>query len=229
MMAETDALLELQSLDLDIRRSSKRLDELPEKRAILEVRAKQREVEALRAKADVLLGKLRRDFSAHQDELASLNAKIEAEQAKLMETSDHRTVTARDKIEMESLQLMERVEKATAQGTTVVGALEQLADKHARLVAEFQSAGGELQTHISDAQARRDGVAKSISADLLKRYEAACTAKSGVGVGALEKGTCTACRMVLPAERVKELTAGPSIATCPHCHRLIVVEPEDAQ
>jgi uncharacterized protein len=234
-MTQADALLELQSLDLEILRSAKKLDELPEKKAILEVRTKQHEVQALRGKADVLLGKLRGELAAHHDEITMLTGKIDEEQAKVMQTTDHRAVTSitremdglkrrRDKLEMESLQLMERVEKATSQAATIDGALSQLAKKEASLIEQFQSVGGALQAHIGTQQKKRGKLAKTMPADLLGRYEAARESKGGVGVGELDGDTCTACRMALPAERVRELLGGPAIGTCPHCHRLIVIK-----
>jgi hypothetical protein len=235
-MTQAGSLLELQTLDIELLRSAKKLDELPEKRAILEIRAKQRDVGALRGKADLLVSKLNRDLKAHQDEIAMLTEKIDAEQAKVMATTDHRAVASitremdglkrrRDKVEMESLQLMERIDKAKAQTVTIDEALTQLAGKEADLIAQFKSVGGALQAHVAKQEAKRSKVAKSLPAELLKRYETSRESKGGVGVGELEGDACTACRMVLPAERVRELVGGPEIGTCPQCRRLIVVHP----
>ena len=134
-MTQASTLLALQAVDLDVLRSKKRLDELPERRAILEIRAKQREVSELRGKADLLVRKLESDLRAHQDEITTLTEKIDAEQAKVMATTDHRAVTSitremdglrrrRDKLEMESLQLMERADKARAQAGTIDGPID---------------------------------------------------------------------------------------------------------
>ena len=235
-MTQAGSLLQLQALDLEILRSTKRLEELPEKRAILEVRAKQRDVQILHGKADLLVGRLKSDLKAHQDEIDTLTDKIAAEQAKVMATTDHRAVTSitremdglkrrRDKLEMESLQLMERIDKATAQTATIDDALRQLAAKETGLVAQFKTVGGALQTHIAQEEAKRSKVAKSLPADTLKRYEVSRETRGGVGVGELDGETCTACRMALPAERVRELQNGPEIGTCPQCRRLIVVHP----
>jgi len=235
-MTQAGSLLELQALDLEILRSAKKLEDLPEKRAILEVRAKERDVQLLHGKADLLVTRLQHDLKAHQDEITMLGEKIDAEQTKVMQTSDHRAVTSitremdglkrrRDKLEMESLQLMERIDKATGQTATIDDALAQLAQRESRLVAEFKAVGGALQTHIAQAEAKRAKVAKSLPADILKRYDASRESRGGVGVGELEGETCTACRMVLPAERVRELRNGPEIGTCPQCRRLIVVHP----
>lgn len=239
-MSQASSLLELQAADLDILRSKKRLDELPEKRAILQVRAKQREVTELRGKADLLLRKLQSDLNAHQDEITLLTEKIEAEQAKVMSTSDHRAVTSitremdglkrrRDKLEMESLSLMERTDKARGQAATIDQALAQFATKESALVAKFQTVGGELQTHIASLETQRAQLSASLPADLLGRYESARESKGGVGVGQLDGSACTACRMVLPAERVHELLGGPEVGICPQCRRLIVVPRGDSE
>lgn len=239
-MTQAGSLLELQALDLEILRAGKRLEELPEKRAILEMRVKLRDVQTLHGKADLLVGKLHSDLKAHQDEISTLTSKIAGEQAKVMATTDHRAVTSitremdglkrrQDKLEMESLQLMERIDKAVAQTATIDEALTQLRAKEAALIEQFRSVGGALQAHIAKEEAHRVAVAKSLPADLLKRYEGARESKGGVGVGELEGETCTACRMSLPAERVRELAAGPAIGTCPQCRRLIVIKTESGE
>ena len=69
----------------------------------------------------------------------------------------------------------------------------------------------------------------AIGADTLKRYEVSRETRGGVGVGELDGETCTACRMALPAERVRELQNGPEIGTCPQCRRLIVVRPRGGE
>jgi predicted nucleic acid-binding Zn-ribbon protein len=238
-MTQSGPLLELQALDLELLRSAKRLEELPEKLAILEVRSKRRDVEGVRGKADIVLAKLKSDLRAHQDEITSLTAKIDQEQKTVMETTDHRAVASitremdglkrrRDKVEMESLQLMERIDKAVAQTAQIDHALAQLAEKETALIGQFKTVGGELQAHIAKAERKRAALAKSLPAELIKQYESARSSKGGVGVGELDGNTCTACRMVLPAEKVRELSAGPEIGTCPQCRRLIVVRGDDA-
>jgi predicted nucleic acid-binding Zn-ribbon protein len=233
-MDQAASLLELQRLDLEIAHGKKRLEELPEKQAILDVRHKLRDVAALRHKAGVLVGKLGADLKAHQDEIESLTVKIDAEQAKVMTTSDHRAVATltremdglrrrRDKLEMESLGLMDRIEKASAQSATIDSAIEQLTEREGTAIAQYKSVGGALQNETAALEAKRLSVAGSLNADTLADYEAVRESKGGVAVGRLEGDTCSACRMSLPAERVRELTCGPDVAICPHCHRLIVV------
>lgn len=237
-MNQVDALLELQDLDLEVLRARKRLDELPEKHAILEVRAKLREVVELAKRAALLTHKLESDLKAHQDEIAMVAEKIAGEQAKIMATTDHRQIQAltremdglkrrSDKIEMESMQLMERIDKAKAQADKVGEALASLKLKDETLVKRFQDVGGELQREIAAEEARRAALAKALPGDLLGRYEAAREARGGVGVGRLEGDACSACRMELPMERLAELRGGPDVGVCPQCKRLIVVRRGD--
>jgi predicted nucleic acid-binding Zn-ribbon protein len=239
-VTDSAALLQLQSLDLEILRCVKRLEDLPEKKAILEIRTKLKEVASLREKAEYLSSKLKSDLKAHQDEITTLDEKIAREQATLMQTSDHRAVTSitremdglkrrRDKVEMESLGILVRMEKASAQTEKIDSALQQLSGKEASLIKEFRSVGGALQEHIAAEGGKRNAVAAKLPKDLLQKYESARESKGGVGVGELENATCTACRMSLPAERVRALAeSSEDIGVCPQCRRLIVVKREGA-
>lgn len=238
-MREPESLLELQRVDVDILRLEKKLDELPEKKAILASRAKQREISALKDKAGMLVRKLEAEVKSRTDEMTMLTDKIDSEQAKLMSTADHRAVQAisremdglkrrRDKLEMETLQFVERVDKASAQVATVEAHLAKLVEQETALTDRFKQVGGEVQTEIARLKAERDKLVANIKPETLERYEAVRASRGGIGVGKLDGQTCTACRMELPAERVRELTGGPDIATCPQCRRLIVVRVEVA-
>jgi predicted nucleic acid-binding Zn-ribbon protein len=241
-MDQAATLLKIQELDLETRRDEKLLDEMPEKKAILETRAKTREIQALHAKAEELVARLGREVTRNEDETTSVSEKIEAEQARVMSGDitnakeiQHLTreidslKRRREKLEMEQLTLLERVEKAKGQVAKVETGLKHLEVREAELVEEFQAKGGALQTGVEAASSERDTLAKGLDAELLAQYEGFRQAKGGVGVGLLKGDACTACRMELPAERVEELRSGPRIATCPQCRRLIVVDPGDGE
>jgi predicted nucleic acid-binding Zn-ribbon protein len=238
-MNQAASLLELQRLDLEIVHGKKRLEELPEKQTILDVRHKLRDVSTLRHKAGVLVGKLNADLKAHQDEIDSLTAKIDAEQVKVMTTTDHRQVASltremdglrrrRDKLEMESLGLMDRIDKATGQTATIDAAIEQLTEREAAAIAQYKSVGGALQNETAGLEAERLALAGSLGSEALSQYESVRESKGGVAVGRLEGDSCSACRISLPVERINELMSGPDVSICPHCHRLIVVRTGEA-
>lgn len=236
-MSDATSLETLQQLDLDIMRARKRLDELPEKRAILETRQKIKEVASLGEKARLLVHKLELDLKAKQDEIASLTERIDSEQSKVMETSDHRQAQSisremdgfrrrRDKVEMESLQEMERIDSAKGKAAQVHDAADKLAEREQALIARYQEVGGVLQGEIAELVKRRADVAVTVSDALLKRYESIAADKGGVGLGRLEGDACTACRVTLPAARVDALRHADEIGVCPNCRRLIIVSDE---
>lgn len=235
-MHESQTLLALQACDTDIRRAEKQLDELPEKRAILDVRHKTTDVNTLRAKAEELTHRLDREIAATGDEIATIDDKI----AEVQATLDSGNVTnpkevhnlaremdalkrRKDKLENETLQTMERLEKARGQAEKIDAALEQLAAKERSLVGEFREKGGEIQATLEQHRVRRDELARALDSALLDRYESIRAAKHGIGAAKLEAGTCSACRMELPSERVSDLLAGADVGICPACRRLLVV------
>lgn len=233
-MSEAADLLELQSVDVEIVRATKRLDELPEKRAILELRAKQREIHALGAKGGMLVRKLEGEVKSRQDEAEMLKTKLTEEQAKVMATTDHRAVQSItremdglrrrcDKIEMEELQYMERADKARGQVAAIEDHQAKLAEKENQLIERFKTVGGGVQSEITSLETKRKKLVKRLPTELVARYESVRATKAGVGVGKLEESRCSACRMDLPAERLHDLQTGPDISICPQCRRLIVV------
>ena len=239
-MTQAALLLALQDLDVGIMRAKKRLDELPEKREILAVRSKIKEITALHGKADLLVKKLSADLKAHQVEIATLTEKIAGEQTKVMATTDHRAVQSitremdglrrrQDKMEMESLQLMERIDRATAQTAKIDEALVQFAEKDAVLCERFKKVGRALQTEIATMEKLRSETAAALAPAMVARYEKVRESRGGVGVGRLDGDACTACRMSLPAERVRELEEGDDVGLCPQCRRLIVVRTEPVE
>ncbi|MDP2181083.1 MAG: C4-type zinc ribbon domain-containing protein [Actinomycetota bacterium] len=240
-MDQPGILLKIQEIDLEIVREERKLDEMPEKRAILELRKKTREVQILHAKAGQLVGRLERAAAKNGDEISGVDDKISSEQKKIMsgEVTNPKELQnlsreldalkrRKDKLEMEALALMERQEKATGQIAKVEQALEQLGQREATLVEEFTAKGGEIQTLVARLREERATLMKAIDAELYRRYEVLKEAKSGIGVGLLVGASCTACHMELPAERLEELHAGPEVAICPACRRLLVVRGEES-
>ena len=239
-MEPASALLALQASDVEIVRMTRALDELPEKRAILETRHKAEEVRTLHARAEEMAHRLERQIAANNDDIAAAVEKIAEVQRVLdrgeginpkevhnlsreMDALRRRT----DKIENETLTLMEKAEKARAQVAKVDAALAQLAAREHALIAAYQEKGGELQRATEAERARRASIGGALDPELLARYESVRGMKGGVGAARLQETHCSACRVELPMERVSELRTGPDIAVCPSCRRLLVVRVAD--
>ncbi len=235
-MDQPTALVALSDKDLEITRATKRLDELPEKHAILELRHKLREVEGLAEKAAQYVGGLEAAIRRAEDEAAMISAKIVAEQAKVDSGAidNHKELQGlsreidslsrqKDKKENEVLAVMEKLEAGKAQAEKIAETIAKGRVKEQQLIARFQEVGSELQRDIDRMQRERISLAGALDPALLARYEALRASKHGLAVGVLQGSMCGACRIDLPAGRIQALNEGDPIGECPSCHRLLVV------
>ncbi len=240
-MDQATALVALSEKDLEITRATKRLDGLPEKQAILDVRHKLRDIEALSAKADVYVAQIEAAVRRAEDETATISAKIVAEQQKVDsgEISNHKELQSlsreidslsrqKDKKENEVLTLMEKLEAGKAQADKISATLVKGKAKEAQLISQFQKVGGDLQREIDHMQKQRVSLAAVLDDTLLARYDELRAAKHGLGVGILRESMCSACRINLPLEKVYALGGGGPIAICPSCGRLLVIRSGDS-
>lgn len=235
-MSAGDQLLALQEQDLAIARAEKALDELPEKRAVLQLRKRLKDIEAVRDKADAYCRKANALVTKSNDEAASIQAKIDSEQAKVLSgdvtnpkelQNLTREIAAlqrrKDAVEFEELKLMEKAETGEAQLKKVEAALAEGAEKESALIEEFKAKGGQLNSEIAAMKKEREARAAALPVDVLSRYEALRAAKHGIGVGEMTGELCSACRTQIPSGKAQSLRTGPEIAECPNCHRILIV------
>ena len=235
-MTEGETLLALMEQDLAIARAVKALDELPEKAAILQLRHRLKEIEGVAEKARAYVQRANAMVAKSADEVEMVQAKIDAEQAKVLsgqitDSKELRNLTReidalsrrKDQLEREELGLMEKAESGEAQRAKVDAALEEGRAKEADLIERYKSRGGEIQTETARLRAERDAIAGTLDGSVLARYERLRETKKGVAVGALKGALCTACRTEIPAGEVQALRAGPDVAECPNCKRILVI------
>lgn len=235
-MSQGETLVALMEQDLGIARAGKALDELPEKRAVLQLRKRLREIEAVRDKAQAYCHKTDALITRSNDEATSIQAKIDTEQAKVLsgEVTNPKELQhltreldalkrRKDAVEYEELGLMEKAEAGQEQLAKVVAALAEGAAKEAALIEEFKAKGGELQTEIVRLKESREKLAQQLPAALRSRYESLRESKHGIAVGVLKGSLCSACRTQIPAHEAQALHAGPEIAECPNCRRILVL------
>lgn len=238
-MTEAEALIALGERDLAIARAEKALDELPEKRAILQLRHRLEEIQAVRAKAETYCETADRMVARATDETETLVAKMESEQAKVLsgEVTNPKELQALTReldalgrkkaaLETETITLMEKAEAGAAQVAKVDATIAEGREKEAALIAQFREKGGALQTELERLRAEREALLTRVSQPVRERYEELRRTKHGIAVGELRHGVCSACRTELPAERAQSLMAGPPLGECPNCRRILIVSAE---
>jgi uncharacterized protein len=230
------ALLDLQKHDLAILRLDKQLDEMPEKRAILAARAKIADIAKLKERTDAVVRHFAASAQVFEDSIASVKAKMDAEQAKLVsgEISNPKELQAVSReldslrrrvehLEGEELAEMQKREEGLAQAAKIDAALVEGAKREAELTRRFKVRGGDILSRIEAEKRARKALAAALPADLRERYEMLREKGHGTAVGMLGDGMCSACRVNLPSTKTAALLEGPDLATCPNCGRILVV------
>lgn len=230
------ALLELQEHDVAVLRLAKQLDEMPEKRSILAARAKIADIGKLKERTDTVIHHMDLAAKVIEDTIAGVKAKMDAEQAKFVsgEITNAKELQAVsreldalrrrvEQLEGEELAQMQKREDGTAQAAKIDAALTEGAKREAELTDRFKVRGSEILAQIDSEKRARAALASQLPADILTRYEGLREKSPGSAVGILADGMCGACRVGLPTTRVEALLAGPDLATCPSCGRILVV------
>jgi uncharacterized protein len=233
---DLEALLELQATDHRVRKVQHLLDDLPEQqrfeaaasrveelgrehddvrvdleRATAEQRQVERETDVLTERRDAETVRLYDGSFTNAREARSVEAEIETTKRRIAEHEDHL---------LEVLETVEGLESRLAELSRAQEASRQEAEEYS--TARDEAAKG-LLAELGELQVLRDRQAASLPDDLLRRYEEAAARAGGTGVGRLDGNACTACRIELSYADVGELLAGPPLASCPQCRRLLVI------
>lgn len=236
-MSEASLLKELQQVDLEILRISKKLQDLPERellakarKKLAEVGEKSKQVSAMRSSCEVEMQKL----SDEDDELAK---RADALQNDIDTCSDYRMVEKltrdlegvakrRNKVEFDHGKLVERADKISEVEDQVAEATAKFEAQEASCVEKINEAEGTVRSQIDDLKGQHKAIAAQLPQELLDEYAKLIRSKNGIAVGTLEGDHCSACRVEFPEGKLLQLRNGPEVTRCPQCHRILVVDKE---
>jgi uncharacterized protein len=234
--AQLEQLLDLQRTDHHVRKLEHQLDALPEQRALETAEARvaeltariedlaeryrktesegdtlSRDIDTLAARRDAERVRLYDGSVTNQREMSSVEAEIESTDRRISEHED------------DLLVILERCEELDGRRTAATE--ERTAAEAAVAEAETarDTAAASLLADLGESKVQRDRQAAELPPELLTRYEAAAERGGGTGVGELDQGSCTACRLDFSMVEVDDLYRGPPLTSCPHCRRLLVV------
>ena len=234
-MSDASALIKLQEIDLTRLRLRRRSEEMPELQALKqvlvkidEVGEKSKQISAMRSNAEVEMQRL-------VDEDAELVEKAEGIEAEIEQSADYRLVQSlttelesiakrRNKVEFDHGKLVERIAKISAVEDQVSDAFAKLEAKRAKLEERISAETDEINASLEELAGEREDIVASLPADIMAEYERLRESKNGIAVGILQDGHCSACRVSFPEGKLVGLQAGPEVATCPQCHRILIVE-----
>lgn len=236
-----DALLDLQQVDAARDRLHERKERLPLKDDLVDVNSRIAEVQAAIERVQKEADELEREERRVEEEVRLIEEKITAEEKKLYSgdvvnpkelsaLTDEIAMLKRRKAPLEDsgLEELEMRDQLLTERDRLNGELEELRKEAAGVQDRIDEATGDIDAEMSVEDTKRAELVPKIASEVLESYESIREQKRGIGVGALEGGTCTACREALSAvevDRIKrQARNGDWLFRCEHCRRLLVVK-----
>lgn len=238
MQLKTDdlaALLQIQHIDVEALRAQKKLEALPQRKAILELRAKRRVVQEKRDEVQKMHDEITARLNKLSDEDAQLADKQHAVQEEIDSVkSDYRSVEARTKelngfakrrgtIDEDVTSIGEELAKVEAVQAQVEAALSQIDKAEAAATDAFVKEGGALKKQEHSHAAQRKELAAQVTPDVLALYEKTAARTGGVALARLQDTACGACRVPLDHGRLVDLKSHGNVGVCPNCGRLLIL------
>jgi predicted nucleic acid-binding Zn-ribbon protein len=236
LLPELSNLTSLQAVDLEIRGLMQVQQELPGSMRGLE--SKLTEVQAIAAEKEEELEEIRKQHRQLESEMAMLDEGITRSRQRLMEIKDNIEYKAmlkeiafkedrKDQKETEIIEVLEKIETLSSDMVSLnqeVASRQEVLDK---MRAEVQAEIAEQVEKLNQLQTQRQELEKTISKQLLKRYDFIREKRQGIAIAEVRQGTCQACHMNLPPQKFIELQMDKELMTCPHCQRIIYFTPQE--
>jgi len=210
-------------LDRELREIPQRIESMREDVATLEVllsRERTQLTDAVKLK-DERAGELQ----AAIDGLSRAKAKAakatnlrEVDAAEREVESNRRLIKER---ELEVANLTEAITQKQAGLAEREAGFEEARTMLAEEEASAKTRIAELEAQRAEVLHGRDDLLGNISGRNVKRYDRARKSK-GDGVVIIEDGTCSGCRMALPAQLYIEVQKGLEVIECPQCRRIVI-------
>lgn len=235
-MKETEALLRLQEIDLELMRHKATLAEMPQTKKVAAVKAAKRKLtqdykrlfgqlkdcrmeleenEAKQRECDEKIERVKADYSSGE---AGYRAARDAEA--------HLTALAKNREKLtyrhgELTKERERLERAERNARDLD---ERLTEEGRAQIASYKEETKELHETIEGLGQEREHCLRNMGEGTRERYAAASKRFGGLAVERLRGNVPSVCRVKLQPAAYSDLVHGPAITECPYCHRLLVTE-----
>lgn len=224
------ALAALQKVDLDIAALKKNAEVYPREMSELE-----KQLNAAKASVDAERTKLEQ-FESQRRTLEQLitddKDKVRKWEGRLTEQRSTREYSALAReIDIAKKGQLTMAEEVQELGRQAIVQREVVRSKEAEFtlktkdlvdrIAVLQGRLGEIEAQVRIADGKRAEAAKSVDDKLLRQYDVVRKKRMPAMVPINHPGTCSGCRMNIPAQRFNTLVASRGIDICPSCTRII--------
>jgi predicted nucleic acid-binding Zn-ribbon protein len=234
-MSESQALLRLQEIDLQLMRDSHALRQMPQqKRLAALAQAKKK----LKSELQKIVGQ-RKDAQMELDDNEERHIRLLQIMDEVREKAQESGYREVGDIESQLTSLAKKVEKlefAHGELQATLGKLEK-AEANARalgdrldgegeeLEASYKRDSADLMARVRELARERKAVLAQLSPQTARTYDEKSKRFGGLAVERLQGNVPSVCRVKLQPSQYGDLRrAGEPIAECPYCHRMLVVE-----
>ena len=235
------SLLKLQELDTKIDQNKYKVENLEEHEELNEIEPEQQKLNSKVEKIDAQLDDIQKNQKRLEDEIASLEEKTQTYQSQLdsgditnpkdlqnLETAIGGQKDVQRNREDEILALMEQAETINTDSTELKETLSELNEKIAHLTTKVQQHTANIEDELKGQFQKREEMAKTISPEVMEKYEQLVAHHSGVAVAELVGDKCHGCDLnmvhsVIEVERLKAIPAD-ELAQCAECQRILIIK-----
>lgn len=225
-------LAEVQTLDLELDSLVQERGQVPTE--LLEAMEHRRSLERTIEIRTQELGDLRRAVNANELELKTLEERRRSAAANAVRASSPKEVS---QFQNQELQFGTRVQELEEDTLPLMESHDQLAEVVAALETELAELLPQLEAldqaeqervagvdqRMSEIRNKRDDLASSIDAALLKQYDQVRKSRRGVGLAeVIDNATCSGCNVRLPIHVVQKARKGAGVTRCPSCGRILM-------
>ncbi|PLX88955.1 MAG: hypothetical protein C0618_02190 [Desulfuromonas sp.] len=194
-------------------------------------------IEAMVEELDLDLDTLQKDESQLQQELLKEQDNITKVEARLPEIQTQKEYVAVlkeiDLAKKANKEIEEQVLNKQQEIETLDGDRKEKQAELSAFVENADARRSELDALLSDSEKElttrkgaRDAVAGDVPSSLLRKYQNLFKRRAGLAVAMARNGACLGCNMQLPPQQFNSLYRQSDLQTCPHCNRLLYIDPE---
>jgi predicted nucleic acid-binding Zn-ribbon protein len=232
-----EQLLSIQEHDTGLEQLRHRREHLPEQAELTGIAERESSVATRRSEIDVRHEELSRDQKRHEDEIASIEAKIAevdrqlyggtvSAPRELQALQDEIAALRRraDDLETELLEILTDREPVDDTIAALDAEAATLADQRADAESRLAAAQAAVDVEIAAEDDARRAAAESVPPERLAEYEALRSRLGGIAIARLVGTSCGACHLSLSAvdiDRIRKMSVDEP-ATCEECGRMLV-------
>jgi uncharacterized protein len=178
-----------------------------------------------------------KELRKREQELALEQEKIKRSERRLLSIKNQKEYNALSREVKLGKKVAGEIEEAMLELMSELEALKKTMEKKENEYAECEAAlltkkaeaeqvTAKSQEALTALKAEKEEITPQVDSDFLKKYHMLKQAR-GKAVAEILNGTCTGCHMAIPPQLNIRILKQEEMITCPNCHRILYVKPEN--